>query len=160
MTIQVKARVPGSIYSDLRREGVLKESLLSGDNDLKYRWVSYDNWSFERTFNVDEKLLSKQYVYLLANGIDTVSEVTVNDQLIGRTDNQFIRYKWDIKKLLKVGQNTVRVSIQSAPLYSIEKSKEYEEKYKYKVFPCTKTDNNECNFDFIRKMAASYSWDW
>ncbi|CAG2120110.1 unnamed protein product, partial [Medioppia subpectinata] len=132
-TIQVRARVPGSIYSDLRREGVLKESLLSGDNDVKYRWVSYDNWTFERTFNVDEKLLSKQYVYLLANGIDTVSEVTVNDRLIGRTDNQFVRYKWDVKHVLKVGQNTV---------------------------PCTKSDNTECYVDFIRKMAASYSWDW
>ncbi|CAG2100526.1 unnamed protein product [Medioppia subpectinata] len=158
--IQVKARVPGSIYSDLRREGVLKETLLSGNNDLKYRWVSYDNWTFERIFNVDEKLLSKQYVYLLANGIDTVSEVTVNDRLIGRTDNQFIRYKWDVKHVLKVGQNTVRVSIQSAPLYSMQKSKEYKEKYKYEVYPCAKTDNNECNYDFIRKMAASYSWDW
>ncbi|CAG2118551.1 unnamed protein product, partial [Medioppia subpectinata] len=47
----VRARVPGSIYSDLRREGVLKESLLSGDNNVKYRWVSYDNWTFERKFN-------------------------------------------------------------------------------------------------------------
>jgi beta-mannosidase len=46
----VKARVPGSIYSDLRRDGLLKEDLYYENNDINYRWVSYDNWTFERTF--------------------------------------------------------------------------------------------------------------
>ncbi len=46
----MKARVPGSIYSDLRRDSVLKEDLYYENNDINYRWVSYDNWTFERTF--------------------------------------------------------------------------------------------------------------
>ncbi len=46
----MKARVPGSIYSDLRRDGLLKEDLYYENNDINYRWVSYDNWTFERTF--------------------------------------------------------------------------------------------------------------
>jgi beta-mannosidase len=46
----VKARVPGSIYSDLLRDSVLKEDLYYENNDINYRWVSYDNWTFERTF--------------------------------------------------------------------------------------------------------------
>ena len=51
IAIKIKARVPGTIYSDLRRENVLKEDLNYGENDVNYRWVSYDNWTFERTFN-------------------------------------------------------------------------------------------------------------
>ncbi|CAG2180926.1 unnamed protein product, partial [Oppiella nova] len=96
----------------------------------------------------------------MADGIDTVSTVTINDELIGRTDNQFIRYKFDVKKVLKLGPNVIRVAIQSAPLYSMERAKQYETQYKYKVFVCNKGADNECYFDFIRKMAASYSWDW
>ncbi len=46
----MKAKVPGSIYSDLRRDSVLKEELHYEYNDVNYRWVSYDNWTFERTF--------------------------------------------------------------------------------------------------------------
>jgi beta-mannosidase len=48
--ISVKAKVPGSIYSDLRTNNVLKQELYYGYNDVNYRWVSYDNWSYERTF--------------------------------------------------------------------------------------------------------------
>src|SRR5882724_5276249 len=46
IAIKTKAKVPGSIYSDLRREGILKD-LYVGKNDVNYRWVSYDNLTYE-----------------------------------------------------------------------------------------------------------------
>ncbi|CAG2110569.1 unnamed protein product [Medioppia subpectinata] len=49
-SIKVGAKVPGSIYSDLRRAQVLKQDLLYEKNDVNYRWVAYDNWTYERTF--------------------------------------------------------------------------------------------------------------
>ena len=54
--IKTGAVVPGSIYSDLRRVGILKD-LYQGKNDINYRWVAYDNWTYERTFNGMNKLL-------------------------------------------------------------------------------------------------------
>jgi beta-mannosidase len=48
--ILVKAKVAGSIYSDLRTNNVLKQDLYYGYNDVNYRWVSYDNWTYERNF--------------------------------------------------------------------------------------------------------------
>jgi beta-mannosidase len=47
----VKAKVPGSIYSDLRRDGVLKQDIYYEYNDINYRWVSFDNWTYERIFD-------------------------------------------------------------------------------------------------------------
>ncbi|CAG2112721.1 unnamed protein product [Medioppia subpectinata] len=160
ITIKVGAKVPGSIYSDLRRAQVLKQDLLYEKNDVNYRWVAYDNWTYERTFTVDSKLLNKKNINLLANGIDTISSVYINDQLIGKTDNQFVRYVWDVKKVLKSGQNTIRLAFQSAPLYAKQKSEEFKQKYKYAVLPECAAYNGECHFNFIRKMAASFSWDW
>ncbi|CAG2176241.1 unnamed protein product, partial [Oppiella nova] len=156
------ATVPGSIYSDLRREQVLKQDLFFENNDVNYRWVAYDNWTYERTFNVDANIISKKYVNLLANGIDTVSSVYINDQLIGKTDNQFVRYVFDVKKVLKSGQNTIRLAFQSAPIYAKQQSDDFKKKYNYTVQPECNPDqyHGECHFNFIRKMASSFSWDW
>ena len=49
--IKVSAKVPGSIYSDLSRAKVLKDYLYHGYNDVNYRWVSYDNWTFVKQFH-------------------------------------------------------------------------------------------------------------
>ncbi len=57
----MKATVPGSIYSDLRRDGVLKEDIYYEYNDVNYRWVSYDNWTYERTFEGIRHLITISY---------------------------------------------------------------------------------------------------
>ncbi|CAG2177016.1 unnamed protein product, partial [Oppiella nova] len=88
--ITSKATVPGTIYTDLRNNGHLSEELLAGYNDVNYRWVSRDNWTYGREFEVDAKLLTKQVVNLVAEGVDTVSAIYINDQLVGRTVNQFV----------------------------------------------------------------------
>ena len=78
---------------------------------------------------------------MLAKGIDTVSTVFVNNQEVGQTDNQFIRYKFDVKKVLKSGENKIRVEFKSATTYAKQKSEEYKQKYGY-VVPPGKQFNN------------------
>ena len=48
--IKINATVPGSIYSDLRRAKVLG-NIYKDKNDVKYRWVAYDNWTYEYSFD-------------------------------------------------------------------------------------------------------------
>ena len=86
-------------------------------------------------FAVNSTLLSKKSVNLVAQGIDTVSTVYINDKIVGQTNNQFVRYRFDIKSVLKSGQNSIKISFESAPLYSLRKAKEFENKFKYIVFP-------------------------
>ncbi|XP_054165442.1 beta-mannosidase-like [Oppia nitens] len=161
-SVKIGAKVPGSIYTDLRTAKIIPENLYFTDNDVKLRWVSYDNWTYERTFSVDSSLLNKQNVYLVANGIDTVSTVRLNGQLVGQTDNQFVRYRFDIRSVVKSGPNTLRLDFQSAPLYARQKSREFQNKYNYTVAPDCPPDqyHGECHYNFVRKMAASFAWDW
>lgn len=51
IAILVSAQVPGSIYTDLIRNNILEQDPYFGSNDLNYRWVSYDNWTFHKYFN-------------------------------------------------------------------------------------------------------------
>jgi len=79
--------------------------------------------------------LSKNGVYLVAKGIDTISSVYINDKLIGTTDNMFVRYKFDIKQVLKTGQNKIRIAFESAPFYGNIQSENYKKTFGYEVPP-------------------------
>lgn len=48
---QYNAKVPGSIYTDLSNAGLLQEDIYKDFNDVKYRWVSYMNWTYHKHFN-------------------------------------------------------------------------------------------------------------
>lgn len=54
--IHIEAEVPGSIYSDLRRNKILNQHPYYEKNDVNYRWVAYDNWTYIKNF-ISKKLL-------------------------------------------------------------------------------------------------------
>ncbi len=119
----------------------------------------------------------------MAKGIDTVSRVYINDKLIGTTDNMFVRYKFDVKQVLKTGQNKIAVSFESAVLYGKRQSESYEKSFGYPILPGIKliyiemdlylnqnytlriecpdvVQHGECHNNYVRKMQSSFSWDW
>ena len=59
------------------------------ENDVQ--WVAEAAWVFERDFDVDASWFDQASVYLNCDSLDTVAEVRVNDQLVGTSDNMFIR---------------------------------------------------------------------
>ena len=67
--------------------------------------------------------------------MDTIATIYINDQLIGKTDNQFVRYVFDVKNKLRTDQNFIKVAFESAPLYSQNKAKDYTNKYHYTPVP-------------------------
>ncbi|KAF0312443.1 Beta-mannosidase [Amphibalanus amphitrite] len=139
------AAVPGGVYSDLLHAGVLNQSLYYRFNDVEYRWVAESDWTFSRHFTADAELLDCARVELVCDGIDTVSNVSINGRLVGTTDSQFVRYVFDVKAALREGDNEISVSAAS-----------------YVVPPeCVPpVQNGFCHANHIRKMQASFSWDW
>lgn len=115
------------------------------------------------TFTVDNLLLinSKQ-IYLNLNGVDTVAEVYVNNHLVGRTKNMFVKYRFDIKSRLKVGDNRLSVKIFSPIVYAKNEAKQFAFAYNYTIPPNSNPDdyNGENHVNFLRKMQASFAWDW
>ena len=47
-------------------------------------------------------------MFLVCEGIDTISNIYLNDVLVGTTD-MFVRYKFDIKYLLTENQNKIKI---------------------------------------------------
>lgn len=52
---------------------------------------------------VDAAVLNQPGVFLVLHGVDTVAEIRLNGLLLGETDNMFIRYRFNVRNLLKVG---------------------------------------------------------
>lgn len=44
------AKVPGGIFTDLKTAKILEENFFFRYNDVQYRWVSWDNWTYHTTF--------------------------------------------------------------------------------------------------------------
>lgn len=164
-SIVVPAQVPGGIYSDLRRNNVLKQDILFGKNDIAYRWVGNENWTYTTTFSIDHNIARSQSVKLILHGIDTIATLFLNGHEIGSTDNMFVRYKFDVKPHLKLAglPNTLIIKFFSPIKYSAKRSHQSIRNNRGKIIPpyCpSPAQRGECHVNFIRKMQASFSWDW
>lgn len=160
-TISVGGTVPGGVYTDLLFANVLK----GGDfyyryNDFEYRWVANDNWTYSTTFDVDPKLVEHERVALIFDGLDTAAEVLVNSKTVGESNNMFVRYVFDVKDYLEGTTVNLDVAFRSPAEYATQKYNEQAVNY---IVPPKCVDpafKGICHANHIRKMQASFSWDW
>ncbi|MBO3115529.1 glycoside hydrolase family 2 protein [Winogradskyella sp. DF17] len=140
------ATVPGNVFSDLMKNGLIEDPFI-GDNEQKVQWVSEEDWEYRTTFLADEETLQKKNVELNFEGLDTYASVFLNDSLILKTNNAFREFKVNVKPLLK-SENELRILFES--------TSKYEEKEKQKL----PYDLPEGERIFTRKAQFQYGWDW
>ncbi|RWS05542.1 beta-mannosidase-like protein, partial [Dinothrombium tinctorium] len=160
LNITVKAQVPGGIYTDLYRAGILKQYLLRKNNDIAYRWVAYHDWTYTKQFQISSKLIEKRGVYLIAYGLDSVSQIFVNGKYVGNSSNMFVRYKFDIKPFIAPGKNTITIKFFSPVQYAKHQSRNQMKYYPIPPLYPPSVQEGESHQNFIRKMQCSFSWDW
>ena len=106
------ARVPGDVRSVLREQGYIDGYYL-GKNLDKERWIEESDWLYVKDFYCREKLQGKENL-LCFEGIDTLSEIWLNGVCVGKTQNMFIPYRFDVGEVLRYGGwNTLAVRIVS-----------------------------------------------
>ena len=69
-------------------------------NEVNYRWVADEPWSFITTFNADTSKLAA-HIDLALMGVDTAAKVLINGQLVAQLSNAF-RYSGSIILLVVV----------------------------------------------------------
>ncbi|NXY48253.1 MANBA mannosidase, partial [Ceuthmochares aereus] len=127
-------------------------------NDVMYRWISLDNWTYSKTFKTPFDIRKWQKVNLVFEGVDTVAQILMNNITLGRTNNMFNRYSFDITSVIKE-VNFIEVRFLSAVLYAAEQSRCHKA---YSIPPACPppVQKGECHANFIRKKQCSFSWDW
>lgn len=142
--------VPGTVFYDLMENGIMEDPFYR-DNEKIAREFSFQDYVYERKFDLKEEFLDNEKIELCCEGLDTLTEIYINDRLVGKTDNMFRLYELDVKKVLQAGENNIRIKFLSPSRYASEKHAQKELfQFEY-AMP---------GMGHIRKAHYMFGWDW
>nr|XP_012626414.1 beta-mannosidase [Microcebus murinus] len=156
-SLELPGQVPGCVHSALLQQGLIQDPYYRF-NDLNYRWISLDNWTYSKKFEIPFDFSKWQKVNLIFEGVDTVSKVLFNEVTIGETDNMFSTYGFDVSGLVGAA-NSVELRFQSAVLAAAQRSRAHAGPPPLPACP-PREQKGECHVNFLRKEQCSFSWDW
>ena len=156
-----KGNVPGSILLDMENMGVLgSKGAFYRDNNRKAPDIMNRDFIYSNTFIITDDFLNDKndtssYIYLEADGLDTLTELKVNGQIVGKTNNMHRSFRFNIGELLQVGKNKIEITFFNSLDYI---KKEHSRR------PLMSEDEEGITtipgFYTIRKSHCSYGWDW
>lgn len=150
------ATVPGTVHADLLANGVIDDPHYRL-NEYDVQWIENKDWIYKTIFKVDDNLLHFNVVELIFEGLDTYTDIYLNNNHILETDNMYIAHKINVKDNLKAGDNELRVVFHSP----VEKGMEKLTQLNY-LLPAANEqapEGKQTNI-FTRKAPFHYGWDW
>lgn len=144
------ATVPGSVHTDLLALGRIPDPF-AADNEKRVQWVAETDWDYRRSFNVSLDMLAEEQVFLVCDGLDTLAEVSLNGSGLGKTDNMYRQYRWEVKRLLHAGENTLTIAFKSPVLYTREREAKRHLLDVSQAIP---------GGPHLRKAPCQFGWDW
>ncbi len=144
-SIGLKAEVPGVIHLDLFNNNIIPDPFDS-TNEQQLQWIGEQNWEYRCTFDMYNKDIYKN-TDLVFDGLDTYAEVYLNDSLILSANNMYRQWRIDIKSILKLEDNNLRI-VFNAPekvIDSLAAQLQY-------ILPQKR--------GFARKAPYHFGWDW
>ena len=143
-----EAHVPGSVYADLIADGTMPDPYWR-DNEFAFFDLMKADWEYVCSFCLPEELPSR--VELICEGLDTLADVSLNDTPIGHADNMHITWEWNVKPLLRAGENELRIIFRSPINYCAEK---------HAAAPGWESSDATPGFRHLRKAHCMFGWDW
>ena len=149
----VDAVVPGSVLSALMAAGEIPNPY-EGMNEYEVRDLFYEDYTFEREFTVSDEISELPLKNLVCEGIDTLSDIYINDVKILHTDNMHRTYRISVGEHLCCGENRIKVCLHS-PLSFVEH---------YQPGPMREISyipsGGIKGDQYLRKTHSMLGWDW
>jgi beta-mannosidase len=142
-------KFPTTIHLDLLYHQKIPDPRKDLDSD-KVQWVGEKSWLYQTTFGHNEDA-SREIMVLVFEGLDTHASITLNGDLLLKTDNMFLEYRVDVSKKLKAN-NTLEILFGST--FLIGKALEKAQGFKNLFW---NGDSSRMN---VRKVPCHYGWDW
>ena len=150
---KIPMSVPGGVHDALLRAGRIEDPF-RGRNELKSQWVAERDWVVSRTLSVDDAVLAAPQAVLRLEDVDTFATVFVNGTEVGRCNDRFQRYDFDIKGFLKRGENELKVVFASA-------AREIRRRVAASPVKAPIADMGLYpHINYIRKPDCHEGWDW
>lgn len=142
--------VPGCVQMDLINLGELHDPYYRM-NEIEFHKIEKEEWIYKKNFAWDGSPAGNKNIFLVFEGIDTLANVYLNGRHLGRAEDMFITYRFDVKDIIKSGENIVEIYFDS-PVQTIEVMKQNS--------PVSLNSANQFARPYVRKAQYSYGWDW
>lgn len=147
----LETSVPFSVYYDLLNAGEIEHPYYR-DNEDKVFPLSQEDYVYQKTFDMPEKMKGCSRIWLRFEGVDTLAAIFLNGQLLGKTFNMHREWEFPVESILQEKENLLEVKFHSPVRYMEEQVK------KQGAIPCN-TDTID-GFPYLRKAHCMSGWDW
>ena len=146
LNIDLQVNVPSVAQSDLFESGIIPNPYL-GKVEQDLQWIPQHHWDYSLTFNVEDAVFEKDNIELVFNGLDTYADVFLNGEKIIHSDNMFLQYSKDVKKLLRKENNELKVHFYPFDIVRDSLIETYRLRFPEK-------------YAVMRKCGYQNGWDW
>ena len=146
----MECTAPCSVYSVLLKNKKI-ENPFYGTNEKKVQDIPNHDVSFSAEYELSQKEMEEESLYLEFCGIDTLSEIYINGKMVAGTDNMHVRYRVDIRAYSKIGKNSVEVLIKSPTRYMDMMNQKENVWIVSHTYP---------GMSYLRKALYMGGWDW
>ncbi len=143
------AQVPGGVHTDLLALGKIPDPFVA-DYEKQVQWVAEADWEYRLAFSADQQVSANSRQFLVCDGLDTLAEVTLNGKMLGHTDNMYRQWSWDVKGILKPGENELHILFRSPVAYV---------RARQAVKPMV-GGGDLPGGPHLRKAPCQWGWDW
>lgn len=160
-SISIPATIPSQQYVDLQTAGIIDDPLY-GENESSEEWVQLANWTYLSSPLTHLKSSHGASTWLIFQGLDTFVDITLCNETIGTTDNQFRQWLFDITDVLAHCNGTpqLALSFRSAvtETNNLVASPDSDPNANF-ADSCNGTDVLGCKA-YARKEQNDFGWDW
>lgn len=144
-----EARVPGTVYTDLLRNGNMEDPYWKDNEDAICSLMEKD-YEYQCTFQ-GEETEDLSNAFLRFEGLDIVADIYLNNVHVGNVESMHRTWEYPVKEVLSPGENTLKVVFHS-PLKFIAQA--------YKKYGNIGNDDTYEGFMHLRKAHYMFGWDW
>ncbi|KAL1305082.1 hypothetical protein AAFC00_002016 [Neodothiora populina] len=157
LNISCPASLPSQAHLDLYAGQVIGDPYY-GLNDFNLRWIALNNWTYTSA-PIAGLERNASSTWLLFNGLDTFTSISLCGEHIASTSNQFRQYWFDVSAPMAScsGDPILSINFGSAPNIANDIAAEPgQETWPFGVQQTYEFPNRW----FIRKEQSDFGWDW
>lgn len=154
------ATVPGTVHTDLMANDLIEDPFFRM-NERSVQWVDKEDWWYETTFNATADEVNAENHEIVFLGLDTYAKIYLNHQLIDYVDNMHRTWRYNVKGILKEGDNLLEVQFDSPIRIDLPKYDKFD--YTFNTGPDQSQNGgifHKTLSIFARKAGYHYGWDW
>ncbi len=146
--------IPGDIHSALIGASLIPHPYWK-QQELDVQYLHALDWKLTRTFELDDSAVWADAV-LRTDRVDTIAEIRINGQSIGRCADAFQSYRFSLPEgLLKTGTNELTVVLYSAQQEALKRREQLRSPAPHVAYPVQSPARN-----LVRKPQCHSGWDW